>query len=36
MIDQDMKLFRQALSDDDELIGERLRVLSRILEEMGY
>lgn len=31
-----MKLFRQALSDDDELIGERLRVLSRILEEMGY
>jgi hypothetical protein len=31
-----MKLFRQALSDDDELIGERLRVLARILEEMGY
>ena len=36
MIDEDVKLFRQALSDDDELIGERLRVLSRILEEMGY
>jgi hypothetical protein len=36
MIDEDMKLFRQALSDDDELIGERLRVLARILEEMGY
>jgi len=35
-IDEDIKLFRQALSDDDELIGERLRVLSRILKEMGY
>jgi hypothetical protein len=35
-IDEDMKLFRQALSDDDELIGERLRTLSRILKEMGY
>lgn len=36
MIDEDIKLFRQALSDDDELIGERLRVLSSILKEMGY
>lgn len=36
MIDEDMKLFRQALSDDDELIGERLAFLSRILREMGY
>ncbi|MBU5437283.1 hypothetical protein KQI42_04635 [Tissierella sp. MSJ-40] len=35
-IDEDIKLFRQALSDDDELIGERLRTLSRILKEMGY
>lgn len=35
-IREDMKLFRQALSQDDELIGERLRTLSRILEEMGY
>lgn len=35
-IDKDIKLFRQALSDDDELIGERLRTLSRILKEMGY
>ncbi len=34
-IDEDIKLFRQALSDDDELIGERLRTLSRILREMG-
>lgn len=36
MIDGDIKLFRQALSNDDELIGERLRILSRILKEMGY
>lgn len=36
MIDQDIKLFSQALSDDDELLGERLAVLSRILKEMGY
>lgn len=35
-IDEDIKLFRQALSDDDELLGERLRTLSRILEELGY
>lgn len=35
-IDEDIKLFRQALSNDDEMIGERLRTLSRILEEMGY
>lgn len=35
-IDEDIKLFSQALSDDDELIGERLGTLSRILKEMGY
>ncbi len=35
-IDEDIELFRQVLSDDSELIGERLRVLSRILKEMGY
>jgi len=35
-IDVDIKLFRQALSNDDELIGERLRTLSRILKSMGY
>lgn len=35
-IDEDIKLFSQALSNDDELIGERLRTLSRILKEMGY
>lgn len=35
-IDEDIKLFNQALSNDDELIGERLRVLARLLKEMGY
>ena len=35
-IDEDIKLFSQALSDDGELIGERLKTLSRILKEMGY
>jgi len=35
-IDQDIRLFRDALSQDDELIGERLAVLSGILKEMGY
>lgn len=33
---EDIKLFSQALSNDDELIGERLFTLSRILKEMGY
>jgi hypothetical protein len=36
MIDEDIKLFSQALSEDGELLGERLRVLSRLLKEMGY
>lgn len=35
-IDEDIKLFREVLDGDDELIGERLRTLSRILKEMGY
>jgi len=35
-IAEDIKLFTQALSQDDELIGERLQTLSRILHEMGY
>jgi hypothetical protein len=35
-IDEDIQLFRQALSNDDELIGERLHTLARILREMGY
>jgi hypothetical protein len=36
MIDEDIKLFSQVLSKDDELISERLITLSRILKEMGY
>ena len=36
MIDEDIKLFLNALAKDDELIGERLVTLSRILKEMGY
>ncbi|WP_326910997.1 DUF6530 family protein [Sedimentibacter sp. MB31-C6] len=35
-IDEDIKLFNQALSEDGEIIGERLRTLSRLLKEMGY
>ncbi|HLV08859.1 MAG TPA: DUF6530 family protein [Halanaerobiales bacterium] len=35
-IDEDIQLFKQTLSDDDEIIGERLSRLSRILKEMGY
>jgi len=35
-LDEDIRLFSQALSNDDELIGERLSTLSRILKEMGY
>ncbi|GAV16060.1 DUF6530 family protein [Paenibacillus sp. chi10] len=35
-INEDIKLFSQALSDNDEMIGERLRNLSKILKDMGY
>lgn len=35
-INEDIKLFNQILSNDGELIGERLRTLSRMLKEMGY
>jgi len=35
-IDEDIRLFAQALSDDGELLGERLAVLSRTLKDMGY
>lgn len=35
-IDEDIQLFSQALSNDDELLGERLSVLARILKELGY
>lgn len=36
MIDEDIQLFSQALSQDGEIIGERLTVLSRLLKEAGY
>lgn len=36
MIDEDIKLFMQALSSDGELLGERMSVLSRLLKEMDY
>ena len=35
-LEEDIKLFSQALSQDDELISERLRILAAILKEMGY
>jgi len=35
-LDEDIRLFSQALSKDGELIGERMQTLSRILKEMGY
>lgn len=36
MIDEDIALFRDCISRDDELIGERLRTLSAALKSMGY
>lgn len=36
MLQEDIKLFEQALKKDDEMIAERLFALSRILKEMGY
>lgn len=36
MIDEDIKLFRDALAADDEMMSERLQRLSAILKEMGY
>ncbi len=35
-IDEDIRLFDACLHQDDEIIGERLQVLSTILEELGY
>lgn len=35
-IEEDLRLFSQALSNDDELLAERLRTLATILKEMGY
>ena len=36
MIDEDIKLFAQSFSQDDEMISERLRVLSKMLKDMNY
>jgi len=36
MIDEDIKMFLNALNEDSELMGERLSTLSRVLKEMGY
>lgn len=36
MIDEDIKLFADALAQDDELIAERLHALSGLLQDMGY
>ena len=35
-IQKDIQLFDKTLSDNGEMIGERLRALSRLLIEMGY
>ncbi len=36
LINEDIKLFSQGLSNDSELLGERMTVLARLLKEMGY
>lgn len=36
MIDEDIKLFSEVLSRNDEMIGERLAVLARALKSLGY
>lgn len=35
-IDEDIKLFAEAFSRDDELLSERLHLLANLLREMGY
>ena len=35
-IDEDIRLFQDALARDGELLGERMAVLARLLKEMGY
>lgn len=35
-IDEDIRLFEQSMNRDDELMGERLAVLARLLINMGY
>lgn len=36
MLEEDLRLFLDALGRDDELLSERFRVLASILNEMGY
>lgn len=36
MIEDDIKLFSDALAVDDELLGERLSRLAQVLRELGY
>lgn len=36
LIDEDLRLFRDCISKDDELLSERLHALARMLGEMGY
>lgn len=36
MLDEDIRLFADALGRDDELLSERLRVLRKILDDMDY
>lgn len=36
MIDEDIKLFNDAMSHDDELMAERLHLLANLLNDMGY
>ena len=35
-IDEEIKEFSQIISNQGELLGERLRILARMLKEMGY
>ncbi|MDP8206722.1 MAG: DUF6530 family protein [Candidatus Electryonea clarkiae] len=36
MLDVDIELFKQAMGKDDELVSERMKVLSGILRNLGY
>ncbi|MDH5637097.1 MAG: DUF6530 family protein [Nitrospinota bacterium] len=36
MLDEDIALFQKALGEDDELVGERMKVLGGILRTLGY
>lgn len=36
LLDEDIKMFAQILSNDGEILGERFKILARLLKEMGY